>query len=187
MQAIDALLSRNSVNRLAEPAPRGAERETIFQAALRAPDHAWLRPWRFLVIEGAARAELGTAMLEAAREQNPGLDPEQARKVLAKPLRAPLLVAVAAKIQDHPKVPETEQLLSAGCAALNMLHAAHALGFGAIWRSGSLMYHPLLHRRLGLDPARERLVGILYIGSVIGEPKSLPELDSADFFSSWPT
>lgn len=116
MEALDALLNRVSVPRLTEPAPNAAQREALFQAALRAPDHGQLRPWRFLTIEGQGREKLGELFAEAV--QNKG-DASQAAldKARAMPLRAPLLIVVIAKLQDHFKVPKSEQRLAAGCAA----------------------------------------------------------------------
>ncbi len=104
MEALDALLNRVSVPRLTDPAPNAAQREGLFQAALRAPDHGQLRPWRFLTIEGAAREALGELFAEAIQAQG---DASQAAldKARAMPLRAPLLVVVIARLQAHPKVP----------------------------------------------------------------------------------
>ena len=112
MDALQLLLRRNSSPKLTEPAPSSADLETMFQAALRAPDHARLRPWRFLVIEGEARHRLGDLIVDVM-----GLEGEKAQQAKAKPLRAPMIVVVAAKFSEHPKVPEIEQYLSAGCAA----------------------------------------------------------------------
>lgn len=186
MNAIDLLLNRNSAARLTEPAPTGAAREQIFRAALRAPDHGRLRPWRFLVVEGDDRLRFGELLAEVNAVDDPALDAAARGRIRDKALRAPLLVLVTARLREHPKVPEIEQLLSAGCAALNMLLAAEALGFGGMWRSGAVIYRPETLRGLGLDPERERLVGVLYLGTVLGERKPLPEEDPADFFAPWP-
>ena len=185
MQAIDALLERNSAVRLSEPAPQGGDRDTVLQAALRAPDHARLRPWRFLLIEAEARSAFGNLMAEVGALDKPDFSEADAERLRGKALRAPLLIVVAARVQEHPKVPEIEQLLSAGCAAMNMLTACHALGYGAIWRTGSLVYKPEMCRGLGLNPADHRLIGVLYIGTSVGKPKPLPGIDTADYFQSW--
>ena len=121
MDAITALQQRNSSPRLSEPAPMGEDRNAIFQAALRAPDHARLRPWRFLTVEGDDRLTLGAKMASAAKFDNPDLDAAIYEKLKSAPLRAPLLVIVIAKISEHPKVPEVEQILSAGAAATKLL------------------------------------------------------------------
>lgn len=183
-ETIHTLLTRNSASRLKGPAPEGAAREAIFHAALRAPDHARLRPWHFLVVEGEARERLGEACVAVARAMNPELSELEEHKQRTNPLRAPLLVVVVARIEASPKVPEVEQILSAGCAAHAMLIAAHALGFGGIWRTGPIAYRREMREALGLGED-ERIVGFLYLGTVDGTPKPLPELDPADFFADW--
>jgi nitroreductase len=185
MDALTALLTRNSCARLAEPAPDGAAREQIFRAALRAPDHARLTPWRFLVVEGEDRHRLGAALARAMQRHAPGSDEQALEKLRANPLRAPLVLVLLACVSEHPKVPEIEQLLSTACAAGNMLLAAHALGFGGIWRTGSVSYTAELREELGLR-AQERVIGFLYLGTPEGAPKPLPELTTAAHFRRWP-
>ncbi|CAM3906823.1 putative NAD(P)H nitroreductase YdjA [Pseudomonas reidholzensis] len=183
MEALDALLNRVSVPRLTDPAPNAAQREALFQAALRAPDHGQLRPWRFLTVEGAARDKLGE--LFAAAVANKG-DASQAAldKARAMPLRAPLLIVVIARLQDHFKVPKSEQLLAAGCAAHGILIAAHAQGIGAVWRTGDLAFDAHVHQGLGLE-ANEELIGYLYVGTPVNEPRTAPILETADFVRVW--
>lgn len=185
MHAIEALLQRSSAPRLVEPAPQGEQREQIFRAALRAPDHARLRPWRFLVVEGAGRERLGEAMQRAMRAHTPQLSPQEADKLRSNPLRAPLIVVLVASLSDHPKVPEIEQLLSVACAAQNMLLAAHALGFGGIWRTGPVTYTRELRAELGLA-ATERLLGFLYLGTPGNAARAVAEVAVAEHFRAWP-
>ena len=188
MEALDALLKRVSVTRLEEPAPDAAQREAIFRAALRAPDHGQLRPWRFLTVEGGAREALGELFARAVAEKQADAEPAVLDKALAKaramPLRAPLLVVVIACVQAHPKVPAQEQRLAAGCAAHGMLLAAHAQGIGAVWRSGELSYEASVEAGLGLAE-NEEIVGFLYMGTPSGEPRTPPALDPADFVTAW--
>jgi nitroreductase len=179
MDALELLLQRNSAPKLAEPGPDAAALETIFRAALRAPDHARLRPWRFLVVAGEARNRFGELMVEVA-----GAEGEKANQMLAKPLRAPVIVVVAVKLSVHPKVPEIEQYLSAGCAAHGVLLAAEALGYAGIWRTGNISFQPGFHNGLGLD-ADERIVGFIYLGTRVGGRKPVAELDTADFVRHW--
>ena len=184
MDALTALQTRNSAPSLIDPAPGPEALEAIFAAALRAPDHARLRPWRFLVVEGEARHRLGERLAMVASEANPGIGEQETLKLRNAPLRAPLVVIVAARLQESPKVPEIEQLLSAGCAAHAVLLASHALGFGAIWRTGPVTYLPGLNPALGLAE-NERVVAFLYLGTVAGTPKPLPQHDFDDFIASW--
>ena len=184
MDAITALQQRSSSSRLVAPAPNGDDREAIFQAALRAPDHARLRPWRFLTVEGDARLNLGQKMAAAAIMDNPQLDPVIHAKLQQAPLRAPLIVVAATRISDHPKVPAVEQVLSAGAAVTKMLTAAHALGFAGIWRTGSVSYSRSFMSSMGLQ-ANETIVGFVYLGTADGPSKKLPHLAVNDFFEVW--
>jgi nitroreductase len=185
MDAFTALLTRNSAARLVAPAPEGELRERILRAALRAPDHGRLRPWRFLVVEGEGRGLLGEAMARAMACHDPEIDEAALAKLRANPLRAPLLVLPVAHLATHPKVPESEQLLSVACAAQNILLAAHAAGFGGMWRTGAVTYTEALHRELELA-ANERLLGFLYLGTPEGAPKPLEELALGTHVRTWP-
>ena len=142
MNAIEVLVTRKSVARLTEPAPGSEDLEIIMKAAIRAPDHCRLRPWRFLVVEGAAREKLGDIFMEALKLRDPEAGEALLQKEKSKPLRAPMIIVVIAKVEEHPKVPAVEQILSAGAAAQNMMLAAHALGYGGIWRSGKPCFDP---------------------------------------------
>lgn len=189
MDAISLLHSRNSAPKLCAPAPSGEVLNDLFRAALRAPDHARLRPWRFLTIAGDARNKLGAIFAEAGNQRNldqqqPPLSQQERDKLAAKTLRAPLIVVVIATIREHPKVPEIEQLLSAGCAAHAILLAAHAHGFAGIWRTGDNAFDPYVQRQLGLS-TNEQLVGFVYLGSLEGAYKPLKQLAINDFFQSW--
>ncbi|WP_434771097.1 nitroreductase family protein [Pseudomonas entomophila] len=183
MEALDALLNRVSVARLTEPAPNTAQREALFQAALRAPDHGQLRPWRFLTIEGAARERLGELYAEAVHLKG---DASQAAldKARAMPLRAPLVIVVIACLKEHPKVPLAEQRLAAGCAAYGILLAAHAQGIGALWRTGDMAFDAHVAKGLGLQ-GHEELLGYLYVGTPANEPRTAPVLATEDFVASW--
>lgn len=184
MQAIELLLNRNSHPKLAEPAPQGEALKHLYQAALRAPDHAELRPWRFLEFSGAGRERLGEIFAEAEVARHPETEEAVLNKMRKQPLRAPLVIAVVAKIQEHPKVPASEQLLSAGCAAHALLLAAEAEGFAGMWRSGWVCFDPVVKQKLGLSP-QDELVGFIYLGSLAGRKKTLPEHSIEDFVEKW--
>lgn len=184
MDVLDALRNRVSVARLSAPAPTAAQREQLFAAALRAPDHGQLNPWRFLTIEGAARERLGDLFARALSARPDEVKPEALEKVRKAPLRAPLLIVVIACLQEHPKVPHQEQLLAAGCAAHGLLLAAHGLGLGAMWRTGAIAEDPLVTGGLGLRE-NERIIGFIYLGSVEGERRKPRVLAQQDFVQSW--
>ncbi|MFM7275974.1 MAG: nitroreductase family protein [Gammaproteobacteria bacterium] len=185
MDALQALLGRRSASRLVEPAPAGVQRERILRSALQAPDHARLRPWRFLLVEGDARQALGEAMARAMRRHDPQAEPATLEKLRANPLRAPLVVVLLACIREHPKVPALEQQLSVACAAQCMLLAAHAEGFGGIWRTGPVTWLPELPGELGLLEG-EQVLGFLYIGTPASSPAPVEPPAPDTHFRKWP-
>ncbi|WP_374438678.1 nitroreductase family protein [Pseudomonas panipatensis] len=184
MEAYDALVNRVSHARLGEPAPSAEQLDRLFRVALRAPDHGQLRPWRFLTVEGEARGQLGELFARATRAAQPEATPEALAKARAMPMRAPTLVVAIARLHEHPKVPEIEQLLAAGCAAYGLLQAAFVEGLGAIWRTGALASDPLVQQGLGLS-ANERIIGFIYLGTPTGERRQPIPLDPAAFVSAW--
>lgn len=186
MDAIEAVLTRQSCAKLREPAPTGSQRETIFRAALTAPDHARLHPWRFLVIEGDGRQQLGQLMLDAALKSNATLDRAKREKLLNAPLRAPLVIVSIASVIEHPKVPAIEQVLSVGASVSQMLVAIHALGYAAIWRTGDAAFNRDLMQSLGLTSS-EQIVGFLYVGTADAPPKTSQQLSVQDYYSTWPS
>lgn len=178
------LQQRNSAARLIEPAPSAAQMSEIVRAALRAPDHAWLRPWRFIVIEGERRHAFGELLERCLLARTPGADGVALAKARSAPLRAPMIVVVVARLSEHPKVPVAEQRLSAGCAAQGILLAAEALGYAGMWRTGAAAQDPAVMAALGMS-ANEEIVGFIYLGTRDGAPKPVPVLDAADFVSAW--
>jgi nitroreductase len=178
------LQTRNSAPRLTEPAPPPDDLQEIFRAALRAPDHAWLRPWRFITIAGQRREAFGEVLQASLLRRNPAADAAALAKARNAPLRAPLVVVVIARITQHPKVPAVEQRLSAGCAAHAILLAAEACGYAGIWRTGEGAFDRAVMDVLGLE-ASEEIVAFIYLGTREGAAKPLPHLDTAQFVSSW--
>ncbi len=181
---LNFLSQRSSSSRLLEPAPSGAELEAIFTVAARAPDHARLRPWRFLSIAGERRADLGQLFREALLLRDPEADQAAQDKAASAPLRAPLVVAVVTRLLEHPKVPHVEQRMSAGCAAYGILLAAEALGYAGIWRTGEVAFDRNLMRMLGLADSEE-IAGFIYLGSREGDARPVPQLTLADYVSEW--
>jgi len=178
------LQQRNSAPKLTAPAPSAAQMEEIFRAALRAPDHAWLRPWRFITIAGERRVAFGELLEQCLLTRTPGADEAARTKARNAPLRAPLLVVVVINISEHPKVPAMEQRLSGACAAHAILLAAESSGFAGIWRTGAAAYDRAVMTGLDLTDSEE-IIGFLYIGSRDGSAKTIPALHTADFVSTW--
>jgi nitroreductase len=172
MSAADVVIGRVSPLRLADPGPDAQTLDRILAAGLRAPDHGHLRPWRFLVIRGEARRRFGDLLAESLRRRTPDATAMSLEAERAKALRAPVIVVVAVTPRETQRIPAVEQVLSAGAAAQNILIAAHALGFGAFWRTGAAAYDPALAAALGLAGG-DSIAGFIYIGDIAapGKPK----------------
>ena len=164
MNVFEAMNTRISVPVLTDPGPTDPQWEILIRAGARAPDHGRLRPWRFFIVRGAARELLGDVMAEALRASNPDTPAEILDRERRKPLRAPALLVVAVVPVPHSGVPEIEQVLAGGAAAQNILLAAHALGLGAIWRTGAPAYDGDVARAFGLA-AQGRIVAFIYLGA----------------------
>jgi nitroreductase len=173
--AIGLLTTRRSFKPgdLAGPAPSAAEIDTLLTIASRVPDHGKLTPWRFIVFEGEARRAAGAAIATAFRAKYPDAKPDQVEAERGRLARAPLVVAVVSRAAPHVKIPEWEQVLSAGAAAMNLVHAAHALGYGASWITEWYAYDRGVLGALGLAH-HERIVGFVHIGRPLGQPEDRP-------------
>ncbi|MEH6652317.1 MAG: nitroreductase [Motiliproteus sp.] len=185
MDALELMQNRVSSPKLGDQPPTEEQLQQMFSAALRAPDHAGLQPWRFLTVGGDDRKALGDLYLQAALAAEPGLSDIKRDKLAKMPLRAPLLIVVVASPQQHPKVPLIEQQVSAGVAAQNLLLAAFAQGVGGMWRTGDMAYNPVVEQGLGLSDS-EMIIGYLYLGSQPERLKTINRLDPANFVQSWP-
>lgn len=171
MNALDLLTTRRSVlaKHLVEPGPNEAEIEQILHSAHRVPDHGKIGPWRFVVFRGEARRDFGTELAEIFKEDNSDAT-EQLLDFQSKLLlRAPLVIAVVSNAGEHMKVPEWEQVLSAGAACQNILLAASALSYGAQWLTEWPAYHKKVHALLGMK-ADHQIAGFMYIGSYAEKP-----------------
>ena len=177
----DYLLTRRSVGIafLQEPGPNAAELEQILTIGTRVPDHGKIAPWRLIVIDGDNRAKAGQRLAEIAGRNNPSLDEASLEVERKRFLPAPLTIGVISAPQAHSKVPEFEQLLSAGNVALNLVHAAHALGFAASWVTRWYAFDAEAGAMLGAR-AGERFVGFVHIGTPTTsiEDRPRPALDS---------
>jgi len=183
---LDFLLSRRSkpIAELKEPAPSDAEIRTMLTAASRVPDHGRLAPWRFILYRGDARHRIGEALLALAERREGPLPEHRRQQELTRFSRAPLVVGVVSVPRDHPKVPHWEMFLSGGAAAMNLLLAAGALGYGANWISNWYADDEEGKRILGIAPA-ERVVGFVHIGNHEGTTPERPRPDLADIVSDY--
>tara|TARA_B100000575_G_C22962464_1_gene555994 strand:- start:242 stop:805 length:564 start_codon:yes stop_codon:yes gene_type:complete len=186
METMKTLLSRRSISKLKNPHPSKNEMNEVYQAALRAPDHSWLRPWKFIEITGESRNKLAQAFVNATKKTEE-VDNERESKIAALPMRSPMIIVVVAKINyDKPNVPRLEQIQSTAAAAQNILIALHDKGYGAYWRTGKYSSERNEHisSELSLDNNCE-VLGYLYVGTPDVEAPKIPELQNEDFVSYW--
>ncbi|MCW8092064.1 NAD(P)H nitroreductase [Alteromonas sp. ASW11-130] len=182
MDALTLLLNRTSQPRLDEPAPSADALENIKCAALRAPDHASLTPWKFIVCEGAGLNKLGALFEQSAIEADKSTKEIERAPLL--PLRAPMVIVAIAKVTEHQKVPRVEQVASTACAVMAMQLAAIAQGFQGMWRTGSYAQCDTVKNGLGLSEEDE-IVGFLYLGTAAVEAPERKSHDTAQYFEHW--
>jgi len=185
MEALEALTSRRTPAQFTEPAPDDATLGAILRAAMRAPDHGKLRPWRFITLRGDARKRFGDVIAEAMKRRDPAAPANMIEREREKPLRAPLIVVLVAAIREGHKIPVIEQMLAAGAAAQNVMLAAHAMGFGAAWKTGEPAYDAFVKETLGLAPS-DAIVGFLYLGTPSVTAPAPPQPELSNFVRAWP-
>jgi nitroreductase len=179
--ALQLLKTRRSVKpmQLTGPGPTLAEIDTLLGIASRVPDHGKLTPWRFIVFEGEARIAAGAAIAETFAADHADATADQLAFERQRLARAPLVIAVVSRAGPHVKIPEWEQQLSAGAAAMSLVLAAHALGFAASWITEWYAYDRRVLARLGVA-ADERIAGFVHIGRPAQPPedRDRPKLDA---------
>ena len=179
-QLIEWINSRRSIGNLETPAPTHEQIKTAIGCAATAPDHKKLRPWRFIVTEGAARHDFGQALLKAAEQKADREGEELSDKTRAKtahlPLRAPVIITAVTHMQEHKKVPHFEQMLSAGSAVQNLILALKAQGFSTVWRTGLLCNEPAVKAYFGVSE-EDYVTAFVYTGT---SPKASPKRKPID-------
>lgn len=176
------LMSRQSHWPLQLPAPNDEELHLAFEVAMRAPDHANLRPWRFIVIRDEALVRLGDVFESAAIKRNATDNGKRSR---SQAMAAPMIIAVGAACVFNANVPRVEQLISAGAAAMNLLNALHLLNYGAYWASGDNAYDSNVINALGLKAETDHLLGFIYVGSPVKPQRKKARPSSNDFVTRW--
>jgi nitroreductase len=167
MELFDALNSRSTAKTYGESAPSKEHLAQVLQAAVRAPDHGRLRPWRFMLIEGNQRRKFGELLAESAKRRVPGLSDGDLQRERDKAMRAPTIIIVMCRVVPGTKVPAIEQVLAAGAATQNLLLALHAQGYAAAWKTGEAAYDPEMKKALGLS-VDDHLIGFVYVGGGVG-------------------
>lgn len=183
---IDYLSTRTSppIPELKEPAPSDADIDTMIRIASRVPDHGKLEPWRFILYRGEARAEVGKRLADLAEQREGPLPDGRRQQELARFSRAPLVIGVIHSPKESPKIPTWEMFLSGGAAAMNLVHAANALGYGANWISNWYSDSDEGRAVLGLAP-HERVIGFVHIGTFTGKALERPRPEPAKLVSDY--
>ncbi len=167
MSVFDVIKARRSVGLMKPDLPPKATIERILEAATYAPNHHEVEPWRFIVLAGKAREDLGNLTAQLLREKLPETESEKSLAALAKerqkPLRAPVVIVAASLAPSDPKITDIENVEAVSAAVQNMLLVAEEEGLAAIWRTGGPVYEPRVKAFFGLQP-HEHIVGLVYLG-----------------------
>jgi len=148
---------------LSEPGPNAQEIDILLRVAARVPDHGKLAPWRFIIFEGEGRDRAGAIVADVYAKAHPDSDAGRLQTERKRFSLAPLVIGVVSRAAPHEKIPEWEQVLSAGAVCMNLIVAANALGFASVWLSEWYSYDREALARLGLGEG-ERIAGFIHIG-----------------------
>ncbi len=185
---VDALINRASMppRLFSDAAPARADVERMLDAAMSAPDHGAVHPWRFHIIEGEARNRLGDLFAEVLLDRDPFAPTAAIEKAKARPLRAPLIITVCAKVDPSraPKIPVVEQVVTAAAAMEHLVIAAQAMGYGAIILTGPNAHAGKVRVAFGLD-REDELLGFVYIGCADEPAPAKERPNAADYTSEW--
>jgi nitroreductase len=184
--ALNLLKTRKSasVKAMSEPGPTPEQLKTILEIAVRVPDHGKLTPWRLVLFEGEARRQFGEVIKARWHELHPEHGAESLAFQAGLLLRAPSVLVVVSRAGPHVKIPEWEQLLSAGALTQNILLAAAALGVGAQWNTDWIAYDPEIMKAMGLSE-HEKIVAIVYFGSPAAALEDRPRPDPESLITRW--
>jgi nitroreductase len=164
MDVIEAIYHRQSIGKMKPDSVSRGDIEKLLGAAVQAPNHYKVRPWRFIVLTGAGRSKLGDVLAQVLKRRFPDVDAAALDKERAKPLRSPVIIAVGVDSPaDDPRVLEIENICAAAAACENILLAAGEFGIAGHWRTGDAAVQPEVKQFLGLE-ADQRLIAFLYLG-----------------------
>ncbi|OHV85296.1 nitroreductase [Ensifer sp. LCM 4579] len=181
IKLVDYLASRRSIPafQMGAPGPSKTEVEEMLRLASRVPDHGKLSPWRFIVYRGEERVRISARLKEMALAAKPDLSEEMIRVEETRLTRAPVVVAVVSRAAPHFKIPEWEQVMSAGAVCLNLLMAANALGYASNWLTEWYAFDEKAYPLLGVEPG-ERIAGFIHIGTAMVPPTERPRPELAE-------
>ncbi|MGG3621998.1 nitroreductase [Bacillus gobiensis] len=187
MELYEAIKNRRSIGKVKQDEVPKALIEKILDAAVWAPNHFRTEPWRFFVLQGEGRLQLGDVLADIVKDTMDDPETEENKVRLDKnrknPLRAPVVIAVGVEPSDNPKVIVQEEFAAVHAAVQNMLLSAHAEGLGAVWRTGDICYHKKVAEFFGL-PDNGQVVGFIYLGYPDIDPKE-PKKTSFESYTKW--
>ena len=187
MELFDAIKTRRSIGKVKDEMLPKEIIEKIIDAATWAPNRYHTEPWRFFVIRGEGRNRLSKVMEEIVLQYGIDVNSEEGAKKLAKeknkPFRAPVIIAVAAKVTENNKVIPLEELGATYAGIQNMLLTAHDLGIAGFWKTGKACYSPLMKKYLGLEE-KDEVLGLLYFGYPDMERQTLQDRSGASY-TTW--
>ncbi len=167
MTVFETIKKRRSIGKMTEQSPTRAQVEHILEAATHAPNHHKVEPWKFIVLAGKARNELGEIMATTLAERMAGTEQTNTKPIIEKernkPLRSPVIIVVAAEHATQPRVSDIENIEAVAAAVQNMLLTAEELGLAAMWRTGDAVYDLKVKSWLGLV-AEDHIVAFVYLG-----------------------
>lgn len=179
MELFEAIHARQTIKKMKPDLVSRELIEKILSAAVQAPNHHKVRPWRFVVLTGDGRKKLGDVFAASFLERNPDLSAEALDKSRTTPLMAPVIIAIGVDKPTESKVLEIENISAASAAGMNILLAAHALGLGAKWKTGEWARDPKVKAFLGFDDDKH-ILGFIYIGYAELTPESYVRLGFED-------
>jgi len=179
---IELLQSRVSCPKLMEPAPNQAELDQIMDCAMRAPDHARLKPWRYYVVQGEALNKLGDVFAQVAQKDSCA-SADKIEKCRNMPSRAPMLIVAVCNPQENPKVPSLEQFLAVGAGVQNIQLAINSLGYSSVWRTGDMVHAPEVKKAFDVNEEGE-IIAFLYVGTAQKVPVK-PVVDASEYVKNW--
>lgn len=169
---------------LGEPGPDAAALEQLLRVATRVPDHGKLAPWRFIVIEGDARRAAGEALAARRADRTPPARPADLDAERERFTKAPLVIVLVSRLVPSEKATEWEEILSAGAVAMNLLNAAHAMGFAANWLTDWPAYDETVRALFALGEG-ERIAGFFHIGTPRMPPQERWRPEIAPLVTRW--
>lgn len=184
---LSMLLTRRSgkARDMIAPGPDADQIDQIIAAATRVPDHGKLAPWRLVIIPPEERAAFGALLADAYRGEKPEAGRLELEAMENFPAFAPLMIALLSTPAESSKIPLWEQQLSVGAVAMQMLNAAHAMGFVGNWLTGWPTFNRSVAESLGARGSEDRIAGFFFFGTAAKELEERPRPDSGAILSVW--